>query len=382
MQKSSIFLRYVQLLLAAGLGCLHGLQPLVSFTFDYPNGAVATISIDSTLRLWSIKDQNPFWQGTIPGQGEPSSIDFFDTGVIVGRKQGTILQLVAPLSTTVLSTLRFISSMDPAVEDDGRMFGHISYDGRLRTLWVANSARASLIAVRVLVESDDPSAGTGAGVRGAFEQIIEFPTPAPTINITLLAPDDAEEPQLAVAAFAVHVAGVDQINVDREAFEHALATLPAKLPPQPQPQPQQQVQMQPIHQRAESPMPLPIVPGLGDISSGTGTGTIGAPGRNGRVPRGVTPPPPSGDEPEAARPPAVDNNTGRVGASGANVKAGKTKEKERGEKGKAATETANAGGASGESGAVLKEIRKVSFMGRVMQAVVDWYWFFRVYASG
>jgi hypothetical protein len=290
-------------------------------------------------------------------------VDFFETGVIVGRKQGTILQLVAPLSTTVLSTLRFISSMDPAVEDDGRMFGHISYDGRLRTLWVANSARASLIAVRVLVESDDPSAGTGAGVRGAFEQIVEFPTPAPTINITLLAPDDAEEPQLAVAAFAVHVAGVDQINVDREAFEHALATLPAKLPPQPQPQ-QQPMQMQPMphqsqpmHHRAESPLPLPIVPGLGDI------GTAPAPGKTGRVTRGMTPPPPSGDEPEAARPPALEgtNGGGRVGPSNASVKAGKTRDKER-EKGKAAPEpTGNTGGgANGENGAVLKEIRKVS----------------------
>ncbi|QRV89521.1 inactive protein kinase [Ceratobasidium sp. AG-Ba] len=339
-------------------------SPLVSFTFDYPNGAIATISIDSVLRLWSIKDQYPFWQGTIPGQGEPSSVDFFETGVIIGRKQGTILQLVAPLSTNVLSTLRFISSMDPAVEDDGRMFGHISYDGRLRTLWVANSARASLIAVRVLVESDDPAAGTGAGVRGAFEQIIEFPTPAPTINITLLAPDDAEEPQLAVAAFAVHVAGVDQINVDREAFEHAIVTLPAKLPPQPQQpqsQPQQQppMQMQPMPHhpqpqaahRPESPLPLPIVPGLGDISSGTNTSKAG------RVPRGVTPPPPSGDEPEAARPPAVDGGASRVAPSNASVKASKAKDK--GEKAKATTEVPGVPTTGGESSAVLKEIRKV-----------------------
>lgn len=359
MPKCSTFLRYGQLLPNIDLFYLYYLQPLVSFTFDYPNGAVATISTDSMLRLWAIKDQNPFWQGVIPGQGEPSSVDFFDTGVIVGRKQGTVLQLVAPLSTTVLSTLRFISSMDPAVEDDGRMFGHISYDGRLRTLWVANSARASLIAVRVLVESDDPSAGPGAGIRGAFEQIVEFPTPAPTINITLLAPDDAEEPQLAVAAFAVHVAGVDQINVDRDAFEHALATLPAKLPPQPltQPQQPQQIQMQPMqqmHQRAESPMPLPIVPGLGDIGTGTGTMPKGA-----RAPRGVTPPPPSGDEPEAARPPAVENTTSRVGASNASVKAGKTKKDEKAKSGTEATPGSGAG-ASGENGAVLKEIRKVS----------------------
>ncbi|KAG8763393.1 hypothetical protein FRC11_004161, partial [Ceratobasidium sp. 423] len=97
-------------------------SPLVSFTFDYSNNAIATISIDSILRLWSIKEMYTIWEGTIPGQGEPSSVDVFDVGVIIGRKQGTILQLLAPLSTTVLSTLRFISSMDPAVEDDGRMF--------------------------------------------------------------------------------------------------------------------------------------------------------------------------------------------------------------------------------------------------------------------
>ncbi|QRW17722.1 inactive protein kinase [Rhizoctonia solani] len=334
---------------------------LISFTFDYSNNAIATISTDSVLRLWSIKEQYPIWQGIISGQGEPSSVDVFDVGVIVGRKQGTILQLLAPLSTTVLSTLRFISSMDPAVEDDGRMFGHLSYDSRLRTLWVANSARASLIAVRVLVESDDPALGPGAGVRGAFEQIMEFPTPAPTINITLLAPDDAEEPQLAVAAFAVHVAGVDQINVDREAFEHALATLPAKLPPQPQPQQQQAQQILQQHpHRAESPMPLPIVPGLGDI--GTGTLPPGGlqqaqiqPTKTGRPPRGVTPPPPNSDDPEPIpRPPPADlsasTNT-KVGSSGASVKSVKAKDKER-EKGK------NVSGGEND-GTVLKEIRKV-----------------------
>ncbi|CEL55215.1 hypothetical protein RSOLAG1IB_01223 [Rhizoctonia solani AG-1 IB] len=336
-------------------------SPLVSFTFDYSNNAIATISIDSVLRLWSIKEQYPIWQGTIPGQGEPSSVDVFDVGVIVGRKQGTILQLLAPLSTTILSTLRFISSIDPAVEDDGRMFGHLSYDSRLRTLWVANSARASLIAVRVLVESDDPALGPGAGVRGAFEQIMEFPTPAPTINITLLAPDDAEEPQLAVAAFAVHVAGVDQINVDREAFEHALVTLPAKLPPQPQPQQQQPQQMMQHHpHRAESPMPLPIVPGLGDIGTG---GTLPPGGlqqsqtqpKTGRPPRGVTPPPPNSDDPEPIpRPPPTDlsasTNT-KVGSSGASVKSIKAKDKER-EKAKIVS------GGEGD-GSVLKEIRKV-----------------------
>ncbi|KAJ1307317.1 hypothetical protein OPQ81_001424 [Rhizoctonia solani] len=335
-------------------------SPLVSFTFDYSNNAIATISIDSVLRLWSIKELYTIWEGTIPGQGEPSSVDVFDVGVIIGRKQGTILQLLAPLSTTVLSTLRFISSMDPAVEDDGRMFGHLSYDSRLRTLWVANSARASLIAVRVLVESDDPSAGPGAGVRGAFEQIVEFPTPAPTINITLLAPDDAEEPQLAVAAFAVHVAGVDQINVDREAFEHALATLPAKLPPQLQPQQQQPQQM--MH-RAESPLPLPIVPGLGDIATG---GSIPPGGlqqtqvpqtnKSGRPPRGVTPPPPNSDDPEPApRPPAMDPTSStvpKVASSGASVKSGKSKEKER-DKGK------NVSGGEGSDNPLLKEIRKV-----------------------
>ncbi|CAE6515628.1 unnamed protein product [Rhizoctonia solani] len=339
-------------------------SPLVSFTFDYSNNAIATISIDSVLRLWSIKEMYTIWEGAIPGQGEPSSVDVFDVGVIIGRKQGTILQLLAPLSTTVLSTLRFISSMDPAVEDDGRMFGHLSYDSRLRTLWVANSARASLIAVRVLVESDDPSAGPGAGVRGAFEQIVEFPTPAPTINITLLAPDDTEEPQLAVAAFAVHVAGVDQINVDREAFEHALVTLPAKLPPQPQPQqqlPQQGMQHNP--HRSESPMPLPIVPGLGDIGTGGtlppgGLQQVQLPQPNKAGRRALTPPPPNSDEPEIPRPPPVDPSTStapKVASSGASVKAGKSKdkEKERSDKGK------NVSGNEASDATVLKEIRKV-----------------------
>jgi len=209
---------------------------LVSFAFDVPQIAIASISTDSAVRLWSIKDRLPFWSGDVLGEGQPSSIDFLNNGIIIGRKQGTILQLVPIMGTNVLSSVKFTSSADRELEEDGRMFGHVSYDPRIRTLWVANSARASLFAFRVAIDSinsssqitlDDPS----QGVTGHFEQVIEFPTPAPTINITLVQPDDPnEDAHFAVSAFAVHVAGVDQINIERDSFERALVGLPAKIP--------------------------------------------------------------------------------------------------------------------------------------------------------
>ncbi|KDQ13159.1 hypothetical protein BOTBODRAFT_175764 [Botryobasidium botryosum FD-172 SS1] len=238
-------------------------SPLISFTFDVPQIALASISIDSTITLWSIKDKLPFWSGRIAGEGQPSSIDFLEGGIIVGRKQGTVLQLLPVMSTVVSSTVKFVlgtngnnnnggnnnnnNSGGNGGEENGNMFGHVSYDPKIRTLWVANSARGSLFALRVSYESfPSPSPSHQSQqpqpsqvepipppLRPIFEQIVEFPTTMQCINMTLLAdggdPANAD-PGLAVALFAVHMAGVDQVNISREAFEGALGSTAAKMP--------------------------------------------------------------------------------------------------------------------------------------------------------
>lgn len=78
---------------------------------------------------------------------------------------------------------------------------------------------------------------TTSTVRPTFDQIIEFPCSMPTINLTIVAAEAAEDgvnwtrdPSLAVSAFCVHSGGVDQINIAQDAFDSAAAGAAAKLP--------------------------------------------------------------------------------------------------------------------------------------------------------
>ncbi|KAI1785142.1 hypothetical protein LXA43DRAFT_1118280 [Ganoderma leucocontextum] len=69
-------------------------SPILVFDFDVTRSALATISEDSTLMMWNICDKLPFWSHKIRGNDLPSSLTFMDGSVIVGRKNGTVFQLL------------------------------------------------------------------------------------------------------------------------------------------------------------------------------------------------------------------------------------------------------------------------------------------------
>ena len=182
-------------------------------------------------------DRLPYAVQTIPGEDIPSSLTFVDGSFVVGRKNGTVFQLLSMSTKTVLSTVKFINSAAP---DDIDMFGHISYDSRIQTLWVSNSRRDSLIALKVNI---DPSYEDIS--RGHIEQVIEFAGIKPTIHFVILTGDAdphgseanaaciaAKVPlgELALVAFSVHSSGVDQILIRKEWFDMALVQAESKFP--------------------------------------------------------------------------------------------------------------------------------------------------------
>ena len=207
-----------------------------------PHYAIATISEDSTLTLWNIRDKLPFWHHKVLGEGTPSSIDFLNGGIIIGRKAGTIFQLLSVMGQSVLSTVKFVNGH----HEDTEMFGHVAYDSRIQTLWVANSRRESLIALRVCFETATPGATGEEVIRGGyFEQIVEFTGPKASIHFVILTPDtdpNGEEAHaacvaaklppgdLALVAFVVHSTGVDQVLIRKEWFDTALNYAQEKLP--------------------------------------------------------------------------------------------------------------------------------------------------------
>lgn len=184
-------------------------------------------------------DQLPFSTHNIRGEDLPSSLTLVDGGIVIGRKNGTVFQLLSHTTKQVLSTIKFVNSH----QEDVEMFGHASYDARIHTLWVANNRRESVIALRINLESSILN-GEEA-IRGGFDQIVEFSGPKPPVHFVILTAESdlsgkeanaaciaAKIPvgDLALLAFNVHASGVDQILIRKEWYESALATTPSKLP--------------------------------------------------------------------------------------------------------------------------------------------------------
>ncbi|KAI0093935.1 hypothetical protein BDY19DRAFT_881333 [Irpex rosettiformis] len=226
-------------------------SPIIAFDFDVPRSALATISEDSTLTMWNIRDKLPFWSHRIRGDDMPSSLTFVDNGVVIGRRNGTVFQLLNVMGRNVLSTIKFVNGAN----EDPDMFGHVNYDARIQTLWIANNRRESMIAFKLNFDTSTPSPG-GEEVRGPyFDQVVEFSGPKPTIHFVILTahadPHGLEAQaacvaakvppgELALVAFAVHSSGVDQILIRKEWFTTALANTPEKFPLYVPPTPQQE----------------------------------------------------------------------------------------------------------------------------------------------
>lgn len=234
-----------------------------------------------------MRDSLPFWTSKIRGDDTPSSLTFVEGGVVVGRKNGTVFQLLPIMNKNVLSTIKFVNG----AREDSDMFGHANYDSRIQTLWIANNRRDSMIGFKISWDVSTPSPGGGEDMRGAFfDQVIEFGGPKPTIHFVILTADAdptgeeahaacvaAKVPpgELALVAFSVHSGGVDQVLIRKEWYTSALASTAAKFPnfnPQisqasePRPQKQQQQQQPPlivnppISQAPLPPAPPPIAP--------------------------------------------------------------------------------------------------------------------------
>ncbi|KZT69035.1 hypothetical protein DAEQUDRAFT_757242 [Daedalea quercina L-15889] len=216
-------------------------SPIVAIDFDVPRSALATISEDGTLTMWNINDRLPFWSHRIRGDDIPSSLTFVENGVVIGRKNGTIFQLLGIMGRHVLSTAKFVNSVE-----DPEMFGHVSYDSRIQTLWVANNRRDSMFALRIAFDNSAPSpVGEDTGKGAYFDQVLEFRGPRPTIHFVILTADAdptgeeglaacnaAKVPpgELALVAFSVHATGVDQVLIRSEWFNSALTSAPARFP--------------------------------------------------------------------------------------------------------------------------------------------------------
>ena len=283
--------------------------------------------------------------------------------MVIGRKHGTIYQLLPNKSNTVISTIKFVNGF----ADDPDMFGHANYDSRIQTLWIANNRRDSMIAFKLGFEVSSP--GRGNDARPFLEQVLEFAGPKPTIHFVILTADAdprgeeahaacvaAKVPpgELALVAFSVHSSGVDQVLVRKEWFDGALVTSLAKFPSAPH---LPQASSEPKIQRLQA-IQAPVVQPVAEPS-------IPPPG-----PRIRTPPSAEEAEAEIREESRSGDNRGR--SRGKNVG---WKEKETKESAVKSAETPN-GSEAQLSAAMSKEIKKMeetlySRIGRLVGKELD-----------
>jgi hypothetical protein len=123
--------------------------PLIAFEFDIGHAAVATISNDSSVFGISVnKDLSV--SPSIRGDDPP--ITFVDGGVIIGRKQGTIFQLLPNKSNTVLSTIKLVHGFA-----DDPVCSAMQITTRIQsTVGVAINRHDSVIAFKLGFEASSP----------------------------------------------------------------------------------------------------------------------------------------------------------------------------------------------------------------------------------
>ncbi|KAL0580223.1 hypothetical protein V5O48_001816 [Marasmius crinis-equi] len=309
-------------------------SPLVAFDFDLIHYTLASISLDSTLMIWNIHDQVPYSTHKVRGEDTPSSLTFVEGGIVVGRKNGTIYQLLSMTTKSVLSTVKFVNGG----HEDPDMFGHSIYDARIQTLWVANSRRESMIALKISLESGVGRDGE-EGFRGWFEQVVEFGGLKPTIHFVILsehADPNGDEGyaaciaakvtpgELALVAFSVHSSGVDQVLIRREWFDSALNAAQAKFPPYNVsaihhiPLQAQVAPPPPVAVSEPAPAPAPAAP-TGRKNAGSSQ-PVGASGSGLQPPARLRTPPSEEIEADIAR-----DDSGRVEIKGKGGKGGKVK---------------------------------------------------------
>lgn len=221
----------------------------MAFDFDASHDTLATVSVDSTMSIWKWRayDDAQFGTYMIPGKDTPSSLTFVDGGIAIGRKNDTVVQLLSHDKQTVLATINFIDT----APDNPDMFGRIRYDSRIQTLWVANSRRHSIVAIKINLEP--PAAVCGEVTYPSYvEHVVEFPVSRPVLDFVILTADTdphgvgghaaciaakitPSEP--ALVAFSVHPSSVhpssghvDQILIRKEWFDTAVWSAVAKSP--------------------------------------------------------------------------------------------------------------------------------------------------------
>ncbi|OCF43692.1 hypothetical protein I317_02444 [Kwoniella heveanensis CBS 569] len=173
-------------------------KTVVDFCLNHSHQAMAVLSSAGHVTLYNVANLNRVWHRSLPTASpttEPSSIQFCESNLLVGKANNTHFDLVQiTVDIAVLSTIKFIS-VAPAPKN--LHYCQAVYDSAKSILFVAPFSRGSVYAFKYALKGQQPikdvSKPDGPKVV-AFDRVAEYPLEPvlSMVSATKGADEDAE----------------------------------------------------------------------------------------------------------------------------------------------------------------------------------------------
>ncbi|WWC72202.1 uncharacterized protein I206_106162 [Kwoniella pini CBS 10737] len=152
---------------------------VVDFCLNQTHQVIGLLSSTSCCTLYNLSNLNRVWHRPLPSasvESEPSSIQFCESNILVGRAKNTHFDLIQiTIDLAILSSIKF---MAPPPCPEELHYSHAVYDSNKSTFYIAPFARGSLYAFRYALKGQSPikdvSKPDGPKVV-AFDKVAEYP---------------------------------------------------------------------------------------------------------------------------------------------------------------------------------------------------------------
>jgi hypothetical protein len=148
----------------------------MSFCVNSSHQAIALLSGTNMLSLYNVATLNRVWHRQLPTASPsypPSSIQFCEANILVGRGDNTIFELVQ--ITVDLAVLSSIKLTFPPPSPAQVNFTQAVYDTQKSVLWVCVPARGSLYGFKYALKGKPPMQVSKGEKAVAFSRMAEYP---------------------------------------------------------------------------------------------------------------------------------------------------------------------------------------------------------------
>ncbi|WVF67284.1 hypothetical protein IAT40_002034 [Kwoniella sp. CBS 6097] len=208
---------------------------VIDFCLNHSHQAMAVLSSAGHVTLYNVANFNRVWHRPLPTASpttEPSSIQFCESNLLVGKANNTHFDLVQiTVDIAVLSTIKF-NSPSPAPVD--LHYCQAVYDSAKNILFIAPFSRGSVYAFRYALKGQQPikdvSKPDGPKVV-AFDKLAEYPL-EPVLSIVSATKGAEEDAEL----FFATPNGFSQVSIPKATCDALTAAAPQQsntVPPPP-----------------------------------------------------------------------------------------------------------------------------------------------------